>query len=141
MKAPNNKKESTINIGLGTQCFLTSIPSSWEGLDAVTNIPFINDCTSLTSIPDSWEGFGALAAVSQMFLNCTSLTNCGTIFTGLAKATEVSSLFDGCTGMQGDIHALYTYLSTKPIAVQYYSYCFRGCTQAVGYGSIPSSWK
>ena len=121
---------------------ITSIPASWEGLGALTEASFMfRDCTSLSSIPDSWEGLGAVTNASFMFLGCTSLSNCGTIFTGLAKATNVSNLFDDCTGMQGDIHALYVYLSTKPIAVSNYSYCFRGCTQAVGYGSIPSSWK
>jgi hypothetical protein len=57
MKAPEDKKESTINIGLGTQCFLTSIPSSWEGLEAVTNASSIfYNCTSIARIPASWEG-------------------------------------------------------------------------------------
>jgi hypothetical protein len=76
-----------------------------------------------------------------MFSGCTSLTNCGTIFIGLSKATNVSSLFDGCTGMQGNIHALYGYLSTKPITVTSYRKCFQNCTQAVGYDLIPASWK
>jgi hypothetical protein len=76
-----------------------------------------------------------------MFQGCTSLSNCGTIFTGLVRATDVSYLFDGCTGMQGDIHALYVYLSEKPISVTDFSYCFRNCTQAVGYDLIPASWR
>ena len=121
---------------------LTSIPSSWEGLGALTDAScMFAECPSLTSIPSSWEGLGALTDASYMFAFCTSLTNCGTIFTGLAKVTDVRQLFDGCTGMLGDIHALYVYLSTKPIAVSYNSYCFRNCTQAVGYDLIPSSWK
>ena len=121
---------------------LRGIPDSWEGLGLVTNASNMFDsCTSLTSIPDSWEGLGAVTDASNMFTNCTSLTNCGTIFTGLDKVTNVASLFSGCTGMLGDIHALYVYLSTKPIAVRYYSYGFRNCTQAVGYDSIPATWK
>jgi hypothetical protein len=121
---------------------LASIPSSWEGLGAVTNTnSMFNNCTSLASIPDSWEGLDAVTNVGYMFSGCTSLTNCGTMFTGLAMVTDVSRLFYGCTGMRGNIHALYVYLSTKPIAVNGYSYCFYNCTQAVGYSSIPSSWK
>jgi hypothetical protein len=83
MKAPNNKKESTINIGLDTQCFLTSIPDSWEGLEAVTNVPFINDCTTLTSIPDSWEGLEAVTNASSMFYNCTSIARIPASWEGL----------------------------------------------------------
>src|SRR5690554_5712999 len=121
---------------------LTSIPNSWEGLGTLTDANYMfSGCTSLTSIPDSWEGLGALTESNNMFSGCTSLTNCGTTFTGLAKAINVRSLFDGCTGMQGDIHALYVYLSTKPISVSYYIRCFRNCTQAVGYDLIPASWK
>ena len=121
---------------------LTSIPASWEGLANVIRVwAMFRGCTSLASIPASWEGLGALTVATEMFRGCTSLTNCGTTFTGLAKATHVRQLFDGCAGMQGDIHALYVYLSTKPIAVSEYLGCFQGCTQAVGYGLIPSSWK
>ena len=121
---------------------LRGIPSSWAGLAGLNNAYYMfHGCASLTSIPDSWEGLGALKTASSMFYNCASLTNCGTTFTGLAKATDVRYLFAGCTGMQGDIHALYVYLSTKPIAVSYYSGCFRNCTQAVGYDLIPASWK
>lgn len=126
-------------------CPLSSIPASWAGLGALTKASnMFSDCTSLSSIPDSWEGLGELTTASFMFSDCTSLSNCGTTFTGLAKATKVSFLFYECTGMQGDIHALYVYLSTKPIAVSdYCDYlcCFYNCTQAVGYGSIPASWK
>jgi hypothetical protein len=52
MKAPKNKKEFTIN-----DCTtLTSIPASWEGLDAVTNASdMFNACTSIARIPASWE--------------------------------------------------------------------------------------
>jgi hypothetical protein len=121
---------------------LTSIPTSWEGLGELTNsTSMFRECTSLTSIPTSWEGLGELTTAIGMFSRCTSLTNCGTIFTGLAWVTNVNSLFYRCTGMQGDIQALYVYLSTKPIAVSNYSYCFGSCTQAVGYSSIPASWK
>jgi hypothetical protein len=124
-------------------CFaLEGIPASWEGLGAVTNAgAMFSGCTPLTSIPDSWEGFGALTNAGNMFYNSTSLTNCGTIFTGLSKATNVSYLFGGCTGMQGDIHAIYVYLSTKTIAVTSFENCFRNCTQAVGYALIPASWR
>jgi hypothetical protein len=121
---------------------LSSIPASWEGLGALTNASYMfSTCTSLSSIPDSWEGLGELTNATFMFSTCTSLSNCGAIFTGLAKATDVSYLFYMCTGMQGDIHALYVYLSTKPIAVTSFGGCFYNCTQAVGYGSIPASWK
>jgi hypothetical protein len=121
---------------------LTGIPTSWEGLGKVTDANFMfASCTSLTSIPASWEGLGKVTAAIGMFFGCTSLASCGTVFTGLAMVTNVSNLFYGCTGMQGDIHALYVYLSTKPIAVSAFSACFRGCTQAVGYSSIPASWK
>ena len=121
---------------------LRGIPSSWEGLGELTNASsMFTGCTSLTSIPDSWEGLGELTNASMMFSSCTSLSNCGTTFTGLAKATNVSYLFAGCTGMLGDVYALYAYLSAKPIAVSPYWYCFRDCTQAVGYDLIPSSWK
>ena len=121
---------------------LASIPDSWEGLGKLANASgMFYGCTSLTSIPTSWEGLGKLANASYMFDTCTSLTNCGTIFTGLAMVTNVRYLFSGCTGMQGDIHALYVYLSTKPVAVSTFSYCFNKCTQAVGYSSIPASWK
>ena len=121
---------------------LTSVPSSWEGLGMLTDaIGMFGSCTSLTSVPSSWEGLWMLTNAINMFGGCTSLTNCGTIFTGLAKATNVSKLFDACTGMQGDIHALYVYLSTKPIAVTSFVSCFHNCTQAVGYDLIPASWK
>ena len=121
---------------------LRGIPASWEGLGALTSaVNMFQDCTSLSSIPDSWEGLEALTNANSMFRNCTSLTNCGTIFTALAKATTVAWLFSGCTGMLGNIYALYAYLSAKPISVIGYVYCFQNCTQAVGYGSIPSSWK
>ncbi len=121
---------------------LTSIPTSWAGLGELTNAGgMFTRCTSLTSIPTSWEGLGAVTDTSAMFQNCTSITNCGTTFTGLAKVIDVRYLFNGCTGMRGDIHALYVYLSTKPVAVKNFSYCFRNCTQAVGYESIPASWK
>ncbi len=126
---------------------LTSIPESWEGLERlVVASSMFQGCTSLTSIPESWEGLGilalsGLAGVSAMFKGCISLTNCGTIFTDLATATDVSYLFDDCTAMQGDIHALYVYLSTKPIAVTSFESCFYNCTQAVGYDSIPATWK
>ena len=121
---------------------LSSIPASWEGLGALASaVNMFQDCTSLSSIPASWEGLGELTNVNSMFRGCTSLTNCGTTFTGLAKVTTVAWLFSGCIGMLGDIYALYAYLSTKPIAVIGTVYCFENCTQAVGYGSIPSSWK
>ena len=121
---------------------ITSIPASWEGLGELTNsTSMFWGCTSLTGIPTSWEGLGEVTNVYQMFRICTSLSNCGTIFTGLARATNVTRLFNGCTGMRGDIHALYVYLSTKPITVSKFSGCFRSCTQAVGYSSIPASWK
>ncbi len=121
---------------------LKSIPSSWEGLGAVTYARYMFlGCTSLESIPASWAGLASLTDASAMFQGCTSLTNCGTTFTGLVRAIAVTYLFDGCTGMLGDIHALYVYLSTKPISVFAYSGCFRNCTQAVGYGSIPASWR
>ena len=121
---------------------LRGIPSSWEGLGSLGYAyAMFQGCTSITNIPDSWEGLASLTSASAMFQGCTSLSNCGTTFTGLAKATDVSSLFDGCTGMQGDIHALYVYLSTKPIIVTVFERCFQNCTQAVGYSSIPASWK
>jgi len=120
---------------------LRGIPVSWDGLGAVTNASgMFYNCSSLTNIPASWEGLANLTYASAMFSGCISLTNCGTIFTGLANVTDVAWLFRGCTGMQGDIYALYVYLSTKPITVRY-PYCFQGCTQAVGYDLIPSSWK
>ena len=130
-------------IGMFSNCTsLTSVPSSWEGLGMLTDaIGMFGSCTSLTSVPSSWEGLWMLTNAINMFGGCTSLTNCGTIFTGLAKATNVSKLFDACTGMQGDIHALYVYLSTKPIAVTSFVSCFHNCTQAVGYDLIPASWK
>lgn len=121
---------------------LASIPASWEGLGAVTNAGnMFTHCATLTSIPASWEGLGAVTNASYMFYGCTAITNCGTTFTGLDMATDVSYLFAGCTGMRGDIHALYVYLSTKPVAVKNFSSCFRDCTQAIGYESIPASWK
>ena len=138
----------TSNTYITTQALFNSctklrgIPSSWEGLGELTNATeMFWGCTSLTSIPDSWEGLGELTTALGMFSRCNSLTNCGTIFTGLAWATNVNSLFYRCTGMQGDIYTLYVYLSTKPITVSSYSYCFGSCTQAVGYSSIPITWK
>jgi hypothetical protein len=133
----------TNSIGMFNTCrLLKSIPTSWVGLGGVTDASrMFQNCISIARIPASWEGLGELTNASYMFLDCASITNCGTIFTGLAMATDVSYLFSGCTGMQGDIHALYVYLSTKPIAVSKFSRCFRNCTQAVGYSSIPASWK
>lgn len=117
---------------------ITSIPDSWEGLGSLYDAYcMFQGCISLTSIPDSWEGLWSLYSAASMFADCTSLTNCGTIFTGLARVTNVSYLFADCSGMQGDIHALYVYLS----AVNAYLGCFRDCTQAVGYDLIPASWK
>jgi hypothetical protein len=130
------------SIMFGYCTSLLSIPASWAGLVELTNAEeMFRGCTSLTSIPASWEGLGAVTNASKMFRECNSLTNCGTIFTGLAKVTNVSGLFYFCTGMRGDIHALYVYLSTKPISVISYSYCFYFCERAVGYSSIPASWK
>ncbi len=121
---------------------LGSIPDSWTGLGALTSsIGMFIDCKSLTSIPDSWEGLASLYNARGMFAGCNALTNCGTIFTGLAMVTNVAYLFQYCAGMQGNIHAHYEYLSTKPIAVTSFEQCFRNCTQAVGYGLIPASWK
>jgi hypothetical protein len=56
MKAPKDKKEFTIN-----DCTtLTSIPSSWEGLEAVTSASsMFYNCTSIARIPASWEGLDA----------------------------------------------------------------------------------
>jgi hypothetical protein len=130
------------SIMFGYCTSLLSIPASWAGLVELTNAEeMFRGCTSLTSIPASWEGLGAVTNASKMFRECNSLTNCGTIFTGLAKVTNVSGLFYFCTGMRGDIHALYVYLSTKSISVISYSYCFYFCERAVGYSSIPASWR
>ena len=133
----------TNTVNMFSSCYsLASIPASWEGLGAVTDANgMFSYCFALTSIPASWEGLGAVTTANSMFAGCVSLTNCGTIFTGLAMVTNVMHLFRECTGMQGDIHALYVYLSTKPIAISAFMYCFRNCTQAAGYDLIPASWK
>ena len=56
MKAPKNKKEFTINGYTN----LKSIPTSWEGLDAVTDASgMFHNCTSIARIPASWEGLDA----------------------------------------------------------------------------------
>lgn len=133
----------TCSIDMFRSCTsLVSIPASWTGLGALNiSIGMFIDCKSLTSIPDSWEGLASLYNARGMFAGCNALTNCGTIFTGLANATNVSYLFQYCAGMQGNIHALYEYLSTKPIVVTSFEQCFRNCTQAVGYDLIPITWK
>ena len=115
---------------------------SWGTSNTYTNTSSLfYGFTSLRGIPSSWAGLANVTSADGMFLNCASLSNCGTIFTGLAKVTNVRFLFEGCTAMQGDIYALYEYLSTKSIVVKSKFYCFRGCTQAVGYDLIPASWK
>ena len=133
----------TTTYGMFDTCTsLSSIPPSWAGLGAVTDASYMFlSCPSLTRIPDSWEGLDKLTIASGMFGNCTALTNCGTIFTGLAMVTNVKYLFNPCINMGGNIYALYVYLSTKPIAVIDFYYCFGGCYEAVGYESIPASWK
>lgn len=121
---------------------LTSIPSSWSGLDSLTNMwGMFNGCTSLTAIPDSWSGLNNVTSMYCAFSDNSGLLAGGsTGFSALSKVTNMWYTFKGCTQWTGDAKAMYDYMSTKSITVTNHTNTFLNCTNTVGYYQIPSSW-
>ena len=121
---------------------LTSIPSSWSGLDSLTNMwGMFNGCTSLTAIPDSWSGLNNVTSMYCAFSDNSGLLAGGsTGFSALSKVTNMWYTFKGCTQWTGDAKAMYDYMSTKSITVTDHANTFLNCTNTVGYYQIPSSW-
>lgn len=71
-----------------------------------------------------------------MFEGYTSLTSIPYTLFDNTNITNVSSMFIGCRNITGPVPELWN----NPQFTSYYG-CFRGCTKASNYASIPASWK
>lgn len=85
---------------------LTTIPSSWEGLDNVNLIRIDNmfhGCTALTAVPETFKHFTngtTITAMNSCFYDCTKLTKALTSWENLDNVTTAASMFYNCVSLE-----------------------------------------
>lgn len=119
---------------------LTTIPSSWEGLESVTSIgleDFFAGCKSLTAVPSSFDHFGGLSAytnAASAFYNCESLQTGLKNWKGFEGATTLQQAFYNCYLMP-EIPSSWEGLNGNSV---YLESTFKNCRSLK---AIPSSFK
>lgn len=119
---------------------LTTIPSSWEGLESVTSVglqDFFAGCKSLTAVPSSFDHFGGLSAypnAASAFYNCESLQTGLKNWKGFEGATTLQQAFYNCYLMP-EIPSSWEGLNGNSV---YLESTFKNCRSLK---VIPSSFK
>ena len=119
---------------------LTTIPSSWEGLENVTSTElgnFFYNCKSLTAVPSSFEHFGGTSTKTNgasAFYNCESLRTGLKNWKGFEGATTLQQAFYNCYLMP-EIPSSWEGLNGNGI---YLESTFKNCRSLK---AIPSSFK
>lgn len=99
-----------------------------------------SDCfsgTKVTTIPDDLFGScGLLQRVDSCFANTTIESIPSSLFNNCPNITSFIQCFDGCSRITTNVPELW---EQYPNAWGYL--CYRGCSNAANYSSIPSAWK
>jgi len=99
-------------------------------------------CVNLASIPNTQIPAPKTATFefyNGVFEGCTSLTSLPSNMFKLdipLAGSEFARAFYGCTGITSDVPDLWNYYDSA-----YGALCFRNCTNASNYASIPAAWK
>lgn len=142
---------------------LTAINGTWNYCNNVINLtgtggPVFSGCTKLEKIPSSWDGLSAISYFGNIFEGCTALKAIPESFSGLKNVTYMGYAFKDCSSISSPLvswgceHATYignmfeNCISLTAIPkdfiglenVTYANSAFAGCTALK---KMPNSWE
>lgn len=116
-------------VGTFNSCALTEIPSTWSTLTSVENMGDVFNGCPITTIPSSWD-FPSIRRMWGTFNTCRNITAIPNSWSGLENVTQMSNVFERCSGIvtggNNNIEALSN--------VTNFNACFWGCSSWTGDG-------
>jgi hypothetical protein len=142
---PSNLFQYNTNVTNFTGCFsncnnISTVPSNlFNNNTLVTDFSAcFQNCYNLITIPSNLFQYNTLVTdFYYCFRDCTSLTTVpSNLFDNNTLVTNFASCFSSCSSITSSVPVLWNRTN-----VTSYTYCYRNCTKAANYSSIPTGWK